>query len=55
MWEDEIVEEVRKVRDKYAAKFNYDLRAAAPQCRTVIANIARRSNTKTQGSMTICA
>ena len=27
MWEDEIVEEVRKVRDEYAAKFNYDLEA----------------------------
>jgi hypothetical protein len=25
MWNDEIVEEVRKVRDKYAATFNYDL------------------------------
>jgi hypothetical protein len=27
MWEDKIVEEVRKVRDEYAAKFNYDLEA----------------------------
>jgi hypothetical protein len=27
MWKDEIVEEVRKVRDEYAAKFNYDLEA----------------------------
>ncbi len=27
MWKDEIVEEVRKVRDEYAAKFNYDLDA----------------------------
>ena len=27
MWQDEVVEEVRKVRDKYAAKFNYDLDA----------------------------
>ena len=27
MWEDEIVEEVRKARDEYAAKFNYDLEA----------------------------
>lgn len=25
MWKDEIVEEVRKVRDEYAAKFNHDL------------------------------
>ena len=27
MWEDDIVEEVRNVRDKYAARFNYDLEA----------------------------
>lgn len=27
MWNDEIVEEVRKVRDEYAAEFNYDLEA----------------------------
>jgi hypothetical protein len=27
MWNDEIVEEVRKVRRDYAAKFNYDLEA----------------------------
>ncbi|MGI9036957.1 MAG: hypothetical protein ACR2GD_13100 [Pyrinomonadaceae bacterium] len=27
MWKDEIVEEVRRVRDEYAAKFDYDLDA----------------------------
>ena len=27
MWKDEIVDEVRKVRDEYAARFNYDLDA----------------------------
>ena len=27
MWEDPIVAEVRKVRDAYAAQFNYDLEA----------------------------
>jgi hypothetical protein len=27
MWNDKIVEEVRKVRDEYAAQFNYDLEA----------------------------
>ena len=27
MWEDEIVKEVRKVRDEYAARFDYDLEA----------------------------
>ena len=33
MWRDEIVEEVRKARDEYAAKFNYDLRAIAQDLR----------------------
>lgn len=27
MWKDEIVEEVRKHREAYAAKFNFDLQA----------------------------
>ena len=27
MWKDEIVEEVRKARDEFAAKFNYDMDA----------------------------
>jgi hypothetical protein len=27
MWNDEIVEEVRKARDEYAAQFDYDLGA----------------------------
>jgi hypothetical protein len=27
MWDDPIVDEVRKVRDTHAKKFNYDLRA----------------------------
>ncbi len=27
MWTDEIVEETRKAREQYAAKFNYDLEA----------------------------
>ena len=27
MWEDPLVEEVRKVRETHAAQFNYDLRA----------------------------
>ena len=27
MWKDPIVEEIRKVRDEHAAKFNYDLDA----------------------------
>ena len=27
MWKDEIVEDTRKAREEYAAKFNYDLEA----------------------------
>lgn len=27
MWEDSVVTEVRKVREKHAAQFNYDLQA----------------------------
>ena len=27
MWKDPIVEEIRKHRDEYASKFNYDLKA----------------------------
>ena len=27
MWEDEIVEETRRLREEYAAKFRYDLEA----------------------------
>lgn len=27
MWKDEIIEEVRKVRDEYAARFDYELDA----------------------------
>ena len=27
MWTDEIVEDVRKLREEYASKFNYDLEA----------------------------
>lgn len=29
MWEDPIVEEVRKVREEHARRFNYDLKAIA--------------------------
>jgi hypothetical protein len=27
MWQDPIVSEIRRVRDEYAARFNYDIRA----------------------------
>lgn len=58
-WSDPIVEEVRRVRDAYAARFNYDLRAiyrdlkeqekrsGATLCRTPI-ETATASNDKGQ-------
>ena len=33
MWRDEIVEEVRKAREEYAAKFDFDLHAIARDLR----------------------
>ncbi len=27
MWQDEIIEEIRKIRDEHARQFNYDLKA----------------------------
>jgi len=33
MWKDEIVEEVRRARDEYAAKFNYDIAAMCADIR----------------------
>jgi uncharacterized protein (DUF1697 family) len=33
MWNDPIVEETRKLRDAYAAQFNYDLQAIAQDLR----------------------
>ncbi|MGI9035211.1 MAG: hypothetical protein ACR2GD_04125 [Pyrinomonadaceae bacterium] len=32
-WNDEIVEEVREIRDKYAAKFDYDISAICADIR----------------------
>ena len=32
-WNDEIVEEVRKVRDEHASKFNYDISAICADIR----------------------
>ena len=32
-WNDEIVEEVRRVRDEYAKKFNYDISAICADIR----------------------
>ena len=33
MWKDEIVEEVRRARDEYAARFNYDIAAMCADIR----------------------
>ena len=33
MWKDEIVEEVRRVREEHAAKFNHDLKAILDDAR----------------------
>lgn len=33
IWNDEIVEEVRKIRDKHAAKFDYDISAICADIR----------------------
>lgn len=33
MWKDEIVEEVRRARDEYAAGFNYDIAAICADIR----------------------
>lgn len=33
MWKDEIVEEVRRTRDEYAARFNYDIAAICADIR----------------------
>ena len=35
MWKDPIVEEVRKVREQHAKRFNYDLRAIVDDVRKV--------------------
>ncbi len=33
MWKDEIVEELRRARDEYAARFNYDIAAICADIR----------------------
>lgn len=33
MWKDKIVEEVRRIRDEQAAKFNYDIEAIVADAR----------------------
>lgn len=41
-WTDPIVEEVRQVRDAYAAKFNYDLEAIVRDLKKQEANSQRK-------------
>ncbi len=33
MWRDPIVEEIRKLREEYAARFNYDIKAICREAR----------------------
>ena len=42
MWEDPIVEEVRKAREEHAAKFDYDLAAICRDLREKQAESGRR-------------
>jgi hypothetical protein len=41
-WKDEIVEEVRKIRDKEAAKFDYDISAICKDIRQKQAESGRK-------------
>ena len=41
-WRDPIVEEVRRVREKHAARFNYDLDAIAADIKTLEQDVADR-------------
>jgi hypothetical protein len=58
MWEDPFVEEVRRVRQAHAARFNYDLKAIYRDLkqqekasgRTFVSYPARRSKSKEEGS-----
>lgn len=42
IWNDEIVDEVRRVRDEHAAKFNYDISAICADIRQKQADSNRR-------------
>ena len=42
MWKDSIVEEIRKNRDEYAKKFNYDLHAICQDMRKKQGQAGRR-------------
>lgn len=44
MWEDPIVAEVRKIREDYAAQFNFDLQAAGPMPRVERTRATRPSS-----------
>lgn len=48
IWNDEIVEEVRKVRDEYAAKFDYDISAICADIREKQARSGREIVTSTK-------
>jgi hypothetical protein len=46
MWNDPIVEEVRKVRDEHAKKFNYDLEA-------IVADLKKQQKTSKRKFVTL--
>lgn len=41
MWKDEVVEEIHKIREKYAKSFNYDLQAIFDNLQKKQANSGR--------------
>jgi len=46
MWNDPIVDEVRRVRDAHAKKFNYDLQA-------IVADLKKQQNTSKRKFVTL--
>jgi len=43
MWQDPLVEEIRRHREEYAARFNYDIRALCREAREPQKNSQRRT------------
>jgi len=48
-WSDPIVDEVRRARDAYAARFNYDLRAIYRDLKEQEARSARKTSSNING------
>jgi len=43
MWQDPIVEEIRRHREEYAARFNYDIKAICREAREHLKKSERRT------------